>query len=134
MHPVPDRLRNHTRIPCQRHDLPASTSDRQIFYYLGVGHVFFNREKRWLYFSDLGQTPVIPVLENLCRNGRNDYVFETLYLDVHQYFFGGYRLRLPEDLCKPLLVALRMKGVMISYMLEAESPATGLPPLDSLPG
>lgn len=123
MHPVPDHLRHQTLVTGQRRDLPASTSEKQIFYHLGVGQVFFNREKRCLYLSDLNQTHVLSVLAQLCTNTAHRYVLEPLYLDVHQYFFGGYRLELTEPLCKPLLVALRLKGVMISYALEESAPA-----------
>lgn len=118
MHPVPNHLGHPVSATCQRRDLPASTSEKQIFYHLGVGQVFFNREKRCLYVSDLKQPPVLAILAQLCIQPANTYVLETLYLDVHHYFFGGYRLELTEPLCKPLLVALRLKGVMISYALE----------------
>lgn len=122
MHPVPDHLRHHTPVTGQRRDLPASTSERQIFYHLGVGQVFFNRQKRCLYVSDLNQTPVLSVLAQLSAQTTQHYVLETLYLDVHHYFFGGYRLELADSLCKPLLVALRLKGVMISYALAESAP------------
>lgn len=124
-----------THVPCKRRDLPVSTSEKSIFYYLGVNHVFFKRELRWLYFSDLEQTPVVSLLTALDKdNERKDYTLETLYLDTHHYFFGGYRLKLPEHLCKPLLVALRLKGVVISYDLE-HLPATTAPPTpDNPPG
>ncbi|MEZ5448940.1 MAG: hypothetical protein R3E89_08035 [Thiolinea sp.] len=120
-------------IPCQRHDLPATASEKQIFYYLGVGHVFFNREKSLLYFSDLEQTPVIPVLDALYLHQPGKYRVEQMFLDTHGYWFGGYRVHLPELMCKPLLVALRLKGIMISYVLAAEPEAIAPPP-DSLPG
>lgn len=123
-----------TRVPCKRRDLPVSTSEKSIFYYLGVNHVFFKRELRWLYFSDIEQTPVLTVLAGLDKDGRGDYTLETLYLDVHHYFFGSYRLKLPERLCKPLLVALRLKGVVISYDLAAVPAAIVPPDPDNLPG
>jgi len=132
VNPVPDYLLGTTRIQGKRRDLPVSTSEKAIFYYLGVGHVFFNRDRRWLYFSDLKQTPVLAVLEHLCQGQRHDVTLETLYLDVHHYFFGGYRLRLPEDLCAPLLVALRLKGVVISYDLAVARPAA-TPPVPGNP-
>ncbi|MEZ5534195.1 MAG: hypothetical protein R3F02_01095 [Thiolinea sp.] len=123
-----------TRVPCKRRDLPVSTSEKSIFYYLGINHVFYKRELRWLYFSDIEQTPVLTVLDSLDTERRKDYVLETLYLDVHHYFFGGYRLKLPERLSKPLLVALRLKGVVISYDLAALPAAATSPDPDNLPG
>ena len=112
--------RNAIKVPCKRHDLPPATTEKSIFYYLGVNHVFFKREQRLLYFSDLEQTPVMLLLKTLDKEAwRNDSSLETLYLDSHNYWFGGYRLQLPERLCKPLLVALRMKGVVISYDLDS---------------
>ncbi|HPQ95018.1 MAG: hypothetical protein KDI44_18910 [Thiothrix sp.] len=135
VNPVPDYLLNTTtRIQGKRRDLPASTSEKAIFYYLGIGHVFFNRDRRWLYFSDVKQTPVLAMLESLCRGQRHDVELETLYLDVHRCFFGGYRLRLPADLCHPLLVALRLKGVVISYDLAVAAPAAVPPAPDNPDG
>lgn len=133
MRPVSNNLITH--VPCKRRDLPLSTSEKSIFYYLGVNHVFFKRKLRWLYFSDLEQTPVLSLLTAQDKdNEHKDYTLETLYLDKHHYFFGGYRLKLPERLCKPLLVALRLKGVVISYDLE-HSPAPATPPApDNPPG
>ncbi len=117
------RLHNNPGVPCKRRDLPAATSELQIFYYLGVGHVFFNRDKCLLYFSDIEQTPVLPVLDALCQGKPGAYVLENMYMDVHHYLFGGYRVKLAEALCKPALVALRLKGVVISYVLSEPPPA-----------
>lgn len=131
MQPVPNSVRTTANVPCTRRDLPASTSEKDIFYYLGINHVFFNRERNLLYFSDMERTPVLPILQAL--NGANPprFLLETLYLDVHRYFFGGYRVQLPESLSTPLLVALRLKGVTISYVLprsaEAAPPAPDTP-------
>ena len=81
--------------------------------------MFYKREQRLLYFSDLEQTPVMSLLSVLDKQSwLKQCEPETLYLDQHNYWFGGYRLQLPERLCKPLLVALRMKGVVISYELD----------------
>lgn len=132
MRPVSRDITTH--VPCKRRDLPISTSEQSIFYYLGVNHVFFKRELRWLYFSDIEQTPVLTLLTHLDKEGHKDYVLETLYLDVHHYFFGGYRLKLPERLSKPLLVALRLKGVVISYDLAVVPAVTAPPAPDTLPG
>lgn len=133
MQPVPQSVRDTANVPCHRRDLPASTSEKDIFYYLGVNHVFFNRERHLLYFSDVERTPVLPILNALTGDRPPLFVLETLYLDVHHYFFGGYRLHLPESLYTPLLVALRMKGVTISYVLPqqpvaADAPAPDIPP------
>lgn len=119
MQPVPQSVRSTANVPCKRRDLPASTSEKDIFYYLGINHVFFNRERSLLYFSDVERTPVLPILNALTGTNPPAFLLETLYLDVHHYFFGGYRLRLPESLSTPLLVALRLKGVIISYVLPA---------------
>ncbi|MEZ5449684.1 MAG: hypothetical protein R3E89_12100 [Thiolinea sp.] len=124
------------KVPCKRHDRPGTTTDKAIFYYLGSNHVFFKREQRQLYFANLEQPPVMALLQSLDQESwRRDVVLETLYLDVHRYLCGGYRLQLPERLCKPLLVALRLKGVVISYALEdaVPVPAAGPDP-DTLPG
>lgn len=132
MQPVPHSVRHTANVPCQRRDLPASTSEKDIFYYLGVNHVFFNRERSLLYFSDVERTPVLPILQALNGASRPVFLLETLYLDVHHYFFGGYRLYLPESLSTPLLVALRMKGVTISYVLSQPA-EVAFPAPDSLP-
>ncbi|MEZ5453736.1 MAG: hypothetical protein R3E93_13130 [Thiothrix sp.] len=132
MQPVPHSVRHTANVPCQRRDLPASTSEKDIFYYLGVNHVFFNRERSLLYFSDVERTPVLPILQALNGAGRPAFLLETLYLDAHHYFFGGYRLHLPERLSTPLLVALRMKGVTISYVLSQPA-EVAFPAPDSLP-
>jgi hypothetical protein len=116
MQPVPQSVRSTARAPCKRRDLPASTSEREIFYYLGIGHVFFNKARGLLYFSELDRTPVLPTLHAI-EAGAPACTLETLYLDEHHVFFGGYRLQLPENLSTPLLVALSLKGVTISYAL-----------------
>ncbi len=133
MQPVPQSVRDTANVPCHRRDLPASTSEKDIFYYLGVNHVFFNHERRLLYFSDVERTPVLPILQALSGTNASRFVLETLYLDVHHYFFGGYRVQLPESLSTPLLVALRMKGVTISYVLPQQPVPAERPDLDNPP-
>lgn len=124
MQPVPQSVRSTANVPCKRRDLPASISEREIFYYLGINHVFFNRDRGLVYFSDLDRTPVLPTLQTMQGNDETACLLETLYLDEHHYFFGGYRLKMPESLSTPLLVALSLKGVTISYALpQAPQPA-----------
>ena len=117
MQPVPPSVRSTAHVPCKRRDLPASTSEREIFYYLGINHVFFNRERGLLYFSDMERTPVLPLLLAINGGRPPGFPIETLYLDAHHCFCGGYRLQLPESLSTPMLVALSLKGVTISYAL-----------------
>ena len=133
MQPVPQSVRSTANVPCKRRDLPATTSEREIFYYLGIDHVFFNRNSGLLYFSDLDRTPVLSTLHAMEEESAGRFTLETLYLDEHHVFFGGYRLNLPEYLSTPLLVALTLKGVTISYALPQSTGEAGQLPVRQPP-
>ncbi|MGB1009997.1 MAG: hypothetical protein ACPGVP_09755 [Thiolinea sp.] len=108
---------NPGTLNCPTEKVAIDNHERVIFYRLGVNQVFYDAPQQLLYFSDLTETPVLSLLEQLCAKQQQRFVLELLFLDVKHYFFGGYRVRLHDKLTKPLLVALRLKGTKIKYEL-----------------
>lgn len=121
--PVPPQTREPGRNLNAGRDLPANASEREIFFHLSHWRVFYVSARRLLYFSDTQHSPVVNILDRLTRKHGLTYRQETLYLDPHHCFFGGYRVELPEIIVKPLLVALRLEGVAISQKLETDKTA-----------
>lgn len=118
--PVPPQSRKPACNMNAERDLPANASERDIFFHLSHWRVFYITARRLLYFSDTQHSPVVGILDRLTRKHGLTYLQETLYLDPHRCFFGGYRVELPEIIVKPLLVALRLEGVAISQKFEAD--------------
>ncbi len=90
--------------------------ERVIVYRLGATQVFFDQANALIYFADLDESPVYELLGMLDKNTPQSKL-QSLYLDVNHYFPCGYRASLISSTISPLLVALRLKGIHIEYVL-----------------
>ncbi|MGB1108834.1 MAG: hypothetical protein ACPG4N_00670 [Gammaproteobacteria bacterium] len=90
--------------------LPAGMSDSELFYHLGLGRVFYDPPRGLLYFVDSVSEPIHELVAAVL--GRPVSV-EQLYLDRHGVFNAAKRLTLSAGEAEPVLVALRLQGILV---------------------
>ncbi len=95
--------------------------NRTIFVKLREGKVHYVSTSRNLYFVDSLDFPVSEMIKKVFKGMKQIPYINQCYLDQHSFFKGAYCIVLNESQYQPVLVALRLQGIVIKITKTATS-------------
>ena len=102
-------------------DIGSLQDNRTIFVKLREGKVHFVSSTKNLYFVDSPDIPVSEMIRKVFKGLNQIPDIQQCYLDQHSFFKGAFCMKLNESQHEPVLVALRLQGIVIKITKTAIS-------------
>ena len=111
---IDQQLAQSLRCTNRATGLNAESSHTEIFYNLGIDRVHYVPQKQFLYFPHSSYFPILETIESVHKGLKQPLEIEQLFIDEHGYYKGAQRIFLPTGAADAILVALRLRGIIIS--------------------